>query len=142
MATISSLGDGGNLGDFDKIPVARVTGTNNYILGKNISRQIVAPIVTLGTSVIVNNNDFNGLVIVMDNGINNASVVLTSFVSPGVRLTFIRYGVGNVTFTPDTGVTINTSPTPAHLNISNQFAAVTAFYKGTNEWVIYGDLSP
>jgi len=42
MATISSLGDGGTLSDFDKIPVARTGGTNAYILGSEFKN--IAPV--------------------------------------------------------------------------------------------------
>jgi hypothetical protein len=139
MATISSLGDGGNLDDFDKIPVARSAGTNKYILGKNISRQLTPPLLETG-NVVVNNNDYNDRTVILNNGGTNITITLTPVVLAGLQVSFIRNGTGTVTFVPDTGVTIRTTPTPSFLKIAFQYSAVTAYYGGSNTWFIFGDL--
>jgi hypothetical protein len=139
MATISSLGDGGNLDDFDKIPVARTAGTNSYILGKNISRQLVPPKLETG-NIIINNNDYNDLTVLVNNGASNVTITLTPVVLAGLQVSFIRNGTGTVTFVPDTGVIIRTTPTPAFLKLAFQYSAATAYYGGGNTWFLFGDL--
>ena len=139
MATISSLGDGGNLDDSDKIPVARAAGTNAYILGKNVSRQLVPPLFDTA-NITINNNDYNNRTVIVSNGTSNVTITLTSLVSPGLQVSFIRAGTGTVTFVAGAGVTISTTPTPAFLKIAFQNSAATAYYRGSGIWYIFGDL--
>ena len=140
MATISSLGDGGKLNDFDKIPVARLDGTNAFIFGKNATRSVVSPLIESSSSIIINNDDYNNRTVLIDNGTTNVTITLTNLVTVGLQVSFIRTGTGTVTFVAGAGANIRTSPTPLFVKMAFQNSAATAYYGATNGWYIFGDL--
>jgi hypothetical protein len=141
MATISSLGDGGNLLNSDKIPIARITGSNSYILGDKILKSSPIPPMLVTGNVIVNSNSFHNHTVIVNNGVTNVTITLeAATIDPGAQVSFIRNGTGRVSFTPGTGVVIRTTPTPTFLNIAFQYSAATAYYSGSNTWFVFGDL--
>jgi hypothetical protein len=50
-----------------------------------------------------------------------------------------QYGAGQVTFTPGAGVTIRS--TTSKLKLTGQYSAATLYKRGTDEWVLNGDLT-
>lgn len=64
---------------------------------------------------------------------NNSSVAFPI----GTTILFTQYGVGKITLVPDSGVTIRT---PETLISAKQYAEVTIYKRGTNEWIAAGNL--
>ena len=56
----------------------------------------------------------------------------------GIQLNVVQTGTGQITLTPDTGVTINSS---SGLKLRTQWSEATLVKRGTNLWVAAGDLS-
>lgn len=65
----------------------------------------------------------------------NASVAFAI----GQRIDVIRYGLGNVTIAPDTGVILHSAESLA--NLREQYSAGTIMKTGTDTWVLIGDLA-
>jgi hypothetical protein len=65
----------------------------------------------------------------------------------GTQIAFIQIGVGQVSFAPDTGVTllskgIGASPTiPGNRKISARYSAATLIKRSENVWTLIGDLT-
>jgi hypothetical protein len=56
----------------------------------------------------------------------------------GYKVDLIEYGSGTTTFTPGSGVTINSKN--SQMYIDSQFGKATLIKVGTNSWVAYGDI--
>jgi len=56
----------------------------------------------------------------------------------GGQINILQTGSGQITVTPDTGVTINSS---SGLKMRAQWSSATLVKRSTNTWVIFGDLS-
>lgn len=65
----------------------------------------------------------------------NASVAFAI----GQRIDVIRYGLGNVTIAPDTGVILHSAESLT--NLREQYSAGTIMKTGTDTWVLIGDLA-
>lgn len=65
----------------------------------------------------------------------NASVAFAI----GQRIDIIRYGLGNVTIAPDTGVILHSAESLT--NLREQYSAGTIMKTGTDTWVLIGDLA-
>lgn len=57
----------------------------------------------------------------------------------GTVIEVVQYGAGQVTFVPDTNVTLRSSD--AKLKLTGRYSGATLYKRATNEWVIVGDLS-
>lgn len=57
----------------------------------------------------------------------------------GTVITVVQTGVGQVTLTPDAGVTVNANP---GLKTNGQWAAATLLKRATNTWLAMGNLTP
>jgi len=57
----------------------------------------------------------------------------------GTQIDVVQQGAGQVTFAPDTGVTINSKG--GNLKISAQYVGVTLIKTATNTWTLLGDLT-
>ena len=57
----------------------------------------------------------------------------------GQRIDVIRYGLGNVTIAPDTGVILHSAESLTSLR--EQYSAGTVMKTGTDTWVLIGDLA-
>jgi hypothetical protein len=57
----------------------------------------------------------------------------------GTQIPLTRYGAGSLTVVAGSGVTINTAST---LVLRSQYSMASLYKRGTNEWVIAGDLEP
>ena len=57
----------------------------------------------------------------------------------GQRIDVIRYGLGNVTIAPDTGVILHSAESLT--NLREQYSAGTIMKTGTDTWVLIGDLA-
>ena len=57
----------------------------------------------------------------------------------GQRIDVIRYGLGNVTIAPDTGVILHSAESLT--NLREQYSAGTVMKTGTDTWVLIGDLA-
>lgn len=64
----------------------------------------------------------------------NASVAFPT----GTQITLTQYGAGQLTVVAGAGVTIRT---PDTLKLSEQYAMATLYKRGTNEWVLAGNLA-
>ncbi len=56
----------------------------------------------------------------------------------GTSFDILQTGTGQVTIAGDSGVTVNATP---GLKLRTQWSSATLFKRGTNTWVVYGDLS-
>ena len=56
----------------------------------------------------------------------------------GTQINILATGAGTVTITPDTGVTINATPS---LILRAQWSSATLIKRATNTWVLVGDLT-
>lgn len=56
----------------------------------------------------------------------------------GTSLDILQVGSGQVTIAGDTGVTVNATP---GLKLRTQWSSATLFKRGTDTWVVYGDLT-
>jgi hypothetical protein len=55
------------------------------------------------------------------------------------RIDVIQYGAGQTTFVAGSGVTIRSSS--SKLKITGQYSGASLWKKGTNEWVLVGDIA-
>ena len=59
-------------------------------------------------------------------------------VAIGSRVDFVQTGAGQVTISPESGVTINATP---GRKLRAQYSAATLIKTGTNVWLLIGDLA-
>jgi hypothetical protein len=59
-------------------------------------------------------------------------------IAVGNRVDFVQLGAGQVTFAPESGVTINATP---GRKLRAQYSAATLLKTGTNTWLLIGDLT-
>jgi hypothetical protein len=77
---------------------------------------------------------------------NAASITLTVPPSSSVAFTagdvieLWQQGLGQVTVAPDVGVTIRSAG--AKLKLTGQYSGAALRYRGSDEWVLVGDLTP
>lgn len=57
----------------------------------------------------------------------------------GTSIDIIQYGAGQTTVTPGIGVTVYSSNSETKL--TGQYSGATIYKRGTNEWMLFGDLS-
>jgi hypothetical protein len=57
---------------------------------------------------------------------------------PGSKITIIRINTGAVVIAGDTGVTVNATP---GLKLRDRWSVATLICRGTNSWVLTGDIS-
>jgi len=117
-----------------KIPIADSNGSlNSWINGQNINAQT-------GTTYTFVLSDAGKLVT-----FNNASAITvtipanSSVAFPiGTHIDCMQLGAGKVTFSPASGVTLNSKN--GNKSISAQYVGVTLVKIGTDTWVLLGDL--
>jgi hypothetical protein len=83
-----------------------------------------------------------GKMITMDKGTaNNLTVPPNSSVAFPInsRIDIIQYGAGQTTIVAGSGVTIRSSG--SKLKITGQYSGASLWKKGTNEWVLIGDIA-
>lgn len=59
--------------------------------------------------------------------------------TPGDRVDVVQIGAGQVTFTAGAGVTINSKD--GNLALTGQYSGASLYYRGSDIWVLIGDLS-
>jgi hypothetical protein len=71
------------------------------------------------------------------------TITLPTGLTTGYQITIVNYGNGTVggvrTFAPGTGASIKSKS--GNLKLSTVFDAATAYYRGSNVWVVFGDLT-
>jgi len=59
-------------------------------------------------------------------------------VAPGITISFLRAGSGEVTFTAGVSAELRTSPDPTYINIADQYSFVTAYHMQDGQWFLNG----
>jgi hypothetical protein len=96
------------------------TKTNSYVL----------VIEDAGKIIEMNSASANNLTIPSDSSVN---------FSTGVVIDVVQYGSGQTTIVANSGVTLRSKD--GNLKLSSQYSGATLYKRGTNEWVIIGDLT-
>jgi len=92
-------------------------------------------------SYILTLNDANKIIEIDSGDANTVTVPASTSVDfpIGTSIDILRYGEGETTITPDSGVTIRS--TESNTILTNQYSAATLYKRDTDEWVLIGDLS-
>lgn len=71
---------------------------------------------------------------------NNLTIPLSSSVNfpIGTTVSIIQYGAGQTTIVPSSGVTLRSKNNA--LKVNTQYSGATLYKRGTDEWVVFGDL--
>ena len=95
----------------------------------------------LSTSYILQLSDNNSVVEMNNANANTITIPLNSSVAfpIGSNIDIVQTGAGQTTITPEVGVTIRSSNSETKL--TGQYSGATIYKRGTNEWVLFGDLS-
>lgn len=83
-----------------------------------------------------------GRAVIIDSASDRTVTIPTNATAPfviGQRIDIIRYGLGNVTVSPASGVILNSVEDFA--NLREQYSAGTILKTGTDTWVLIGDLA-
>ena len=83
-----------------------------------------------------------GKLVTMNNAsANNLTVPPNSSVAfnTGTRIDIIQYGAGQTTVVPGSGVTIRSSG--SKLKLTGQYSGASLWKKGTDEWILIGDIA-
>jgi hypothetical protein len=85
--------------------------------------------------------DADKIVEVNNGSANNLTVPPNSSVAfaTGTQIDLVQYGAGQTTVVAGSGVTIRSKASA--LKITGQYSAATLYKRGTDEWVLIGDLS-
>jgi hypothetical protein len=82
----------------------------------------------------------DGKIVEINNGSANTFTIPLNSSVPfpiGTQINIIQTGVGQTTVTPISGVTINATP---GLKLRTQYSTATAIKRGTNTWILVGDI--
>lgn len=101
------------------LPIAINTRTANYTLTLNDANRLVEMNMSVANTVTVPANSSHAIPI-------------------GSKIEIFQYGSGKTQIIGDTGVTIRTSPGSY---LAAQYSYATLVKRGTNEWILFGDLS-
>lgn len=98
-----------------------------------INTQTVSYILTLGDSgeVVEMNSASANTLTVPPSGTTNFPI--------GTSIDIVQYGAGQTTITAGVGVTLRSSG--SKLKLTGQYSAATLYKRGTDEWMIMGDLT-
>jgi len=66
------------------------------------------------------------------------TICLPNNVAPGITVSFLRAGSGEVTFTTGVSAELRTSPDPTYINIADQYSFVTAYHMQDGQWFLNG----
>jgi hypothetical protein len=85
--------------------------------------------------------DANNLVEMNNAAANTLTVPPNSSVAfaLGTQIVVTQYGAGQTTIAQGSGVTIRSSGNK--LKLTGQYSSATLIKRGTNEWVLYGDIT-
>ncbi len=121
--------------------IANFTSTGVTITGNlNVSGTITSnPINTqTGTTYTVQTSDNNAVIVSTNSSGMTLTISGTSY-STGFQITVIQAGAGQVTFAASGGATINQAF--GYNKTSRQYATATLVNIGSNNWVLFGDVS-
>jgi hypothetical protein len=117
-----------------KIPIADSNGSlNSWITGQNINAQT-------GTTYTFVLSDAGKLVTLNNASAITVTIPLNSSVAfpIGTHIDCMQLGAGKVTFSPTSGVTLNSKS--SNKSIGAQYVGVTLVKINTDTWVLFGDL--
>lgn len=90
-----------------------------------------------GSAYVIDADD--AMTTVMVNNASGTTVTVADVLQPGERIDFVQKGAAAITFTPDSGVTLNSAD--GLLSSAKQYAGVTVICEATNVYYLVGNLA-
>jgi hypothetical protein len=127
--------------NFGNTQISSVAYGNGLWVAAGYSGQLRTSTEIAGTSYTLQLSDNNSVIEMNNASANTITIPLNSSVAfpIGSNIDIVQTGAGQTTITPAEGVTIRSSNSETKL--TGQYSGATIYKRGTNEWVLFGDLS-
>jgi hypothetical protein len=108
------------------------SGTGIVVNGRTVMTAPVNPVVSLGISTLISASHENVIV----ECTNSITITLPNSMPVGMRVDFVNVGTGTIIFAASTSIVSKNNAK----RLLGQYAGASAYHRGSNVWVLVGDL--